>query len=99
MPRTKSKVGGRSRQNVVFPIVVDMGGQHRSLEDLMLQEHFDGECVLYGNLGRAFIKYGDSSNCNYVIFLHVVLSVLLGFVMAVAFIFVLISEFRGNPIQ
>ena len=69
-----------------------------SLSSAFLQNDFDSQCVLYGNVFDTTLMAGPNSNCNFVMFLQVVGGVMLSAGLLVLHVFALLMRVKGTPI-
>ncbi len=70
---------------------------------MSFQTDFDGNCIMFAStkkLGGAFsIDYGPGSNCNYVIAIHVMFTILYTTVMLGLHIFTIIQRVRKQSFE
>ena len=66
---------------------------------VVLQSNFRGECILYADVIEEKIEFGPLSKCNFTTYLHVLLSVIYGVLLAGLYTVVTYKRFKEKELQ
>ena len=67
--------------------------------NLILQSNFRGECILYADVIEEKIEFGPLSKCNFITYLHVLLSVVYGALLAGLYTTMTYKRFKEKDLQ